>query len=187
MVRNNSNKIPVRVIQASDSHGNKEIGVTLDISYYVDTDGDPSSQVEKFRKLYFNTLKKAKKLFKNQKSKRRTSKEYWKLSKLLQEFNDETENEFFITNYRNALERDFQITDSYIGVIFDFGKFFKEDEVLDEIPFSTYFELSLKTRQLDKLGLFEKEKTKLLNSAKKGIIPQHKQYRDELKDLISKK
>ena len=187
MVKINPEKIPVRIIQATDNHGNKEIGVTLDISYYVDTGGDPSGQVEKFRKLYFTTLKKAEKLFKSKNKKRRTSNEFWQLSKILQEFNKKTENEFEITNYPTALERDFKLTDSYVRIIFDFGNFFKESEVLDIIPFSTYFELALKKRQLEKLGLFEKEKGRLLRIAKQGNTPKHKEYREELKKLIHSK
>ena len=183
MVKINPKKIPVRIVQAHDVYGNKQVGVTLDISYYVDGGEDASKQVEKFRRLYFTTLNKAKKLLGNKK--RKTSKQYWHLSKLLQDFNAETENEFFITNYRTALERDFGITDSYVGVIFDFGKFFNEEEIIDEIPFSVYFELALKKRKLDKLGLFAKEKEALLKKVKTEKIPIHKDYRNYLKNLLS--
>jgi len=183
MVKIDPNKIPVRIIEAQDIHGNKQVGVTLDISYYVETEGDPSKKVEEFKKLYFSTLSKAKKLF--GKKKRKTSTQYWKLSKILQEFNEKTENEFSITNYRIALQRDFGLTDSYVGVIFDFGKFFDENQVIDKIPFSVYFELSLKARRLLKLGLFEKEKKHLLEMAKKGKIPKHKEYRNKLGRLFA--
>lgn len=185
MVKINPNQIPVRIIQAQDSHGNKQVGVTLDISYYVETNGDPSQQVEQFKKLYFSTLAEAKKLL--GRKKRKSSTQYWKLGKILQEFNEKTENEFFITNYRTALQRDFGLTDSYVGIIFDFGKFFKESEIIDKIPFSVYFELLLKTRQLSTKGIFEKEKRRLLVMAKKGQIPGHKEYREELKHLVGPK
>ncbi|RJQ25806.1 hypothetical protein C4565_07990, partial [Candidatus Parcubacteria bacterium] len=61
---------------------------------------------------------------------------------------------------------------------------FKEGEVLDEIPMSYYFELTLKKRQLAKKGLFENEKKRLLKMAKDGALSGHKEYRQELKRLL---
>lgn len=179
-------KIPVRIVQTKDIHGNKKVGVMLDISYYQDSGGDPDAKVKKFKNLYFDTIKEARKLYRATKRKgAKNSKYYWKLSNLLQQFNGKTENEFEITNYRTALQRDFGLTDSYVGVIFDFGKFFAEEEVLDKIPMSVYFELTLKKRQLDKFGLFEEKKSRLLKMTTEGKVPGHKEYRQKLKDLIS--
>lgn len=178
-------KIPVRIVQTRDIHGNKKVGVMLDISYYRGNDGNPDSKVKEFKELYFDIIKKAKKLYRTKKGKSgKNSKYYWKLSNLLREFNEKTETEFEITNYRTALERDFGVSDSYVGVIFDFGKFFKEEEVMENIPMSVYFELTLKKRQLDKLGLFGKEKNRLLKMAKEDNVPGHKEYRETLKELI---
>jgi hypothetical protein len=47
-----------------------------------------------------------------------------------------------------------------------------------------YFELALKKRQLEKLGLFEHEKNRLLEMATQGKVPGHKEYRNELTELI---
>ena len=58
------NKTPVRIVQTQDIHGNKKVGVMLDVSYYLDTKGDDTgASIEKFKKLYFATVDKAKKLF----------------------------------------------------------------------------------------------------------------------------
>lgn len=178
------NKVPVRIVQSQDMHGNKKVGVMLDLSYYGESPDDAEEKIKQFKELYFKTLQKAKDLYKATKKKKNNSKYYWRLSRLLQEFNSLTENEFVITNYRTALERDFNLTDSYIGVIFDLGKFFNEDEILEEIPMSVYFELTIKKRKLEKLGLFEKEKHKLLSMAKEGRTIEHKEYRRILSNTI---
>ena len=178
------NKVPVKIVQATDMHGNKQVGVMLDIAYYNNTKGNPDKKVKKFEDVYFETIKNAKNLY-NTKSKRgKNSIYYWKLSKLLLTLNEKTETEFEITNYRTALQRDFGITDSYIGVLFDFGKFFHEEEVINTIPMSVYFEITIKARKLEKLGLLEKEKINLIKLAKEGKVPDHKGYRKILSEMI---
>jgi len=77
---------------------------------------------------------------------------YWKLGKLLNDFISRTEEEFIFTNYRVAFQRDLGITDSYVGVIVDFPKFFDESEVLPNVAMSHYFELLLKARRLSDEG-----------------------------------
>ena len=56
-------KTPVRVVQTQDIHGNKKVGVMLDVSYYLDAEGDKEVSIRKFKKLYFDTVDNAKKLF----------------------------------------------------------------------------------------------------------------------------
>jgi len=179
------NKIPVKIVQVEDKHGNKQVGVTLDISFYSDKRGNPSERIRQFEKAYFETLAKAKKIYKSTSSKRgKNTKFYWELSSLLRDFNEKIGNEFTITNYPAALERDFGITDSYVRVFLDFIKFFKEEEVLPKVPMSIYFELTIKKRKLDRVGLFEQEKNQLLDNARKGIVPDHKSYRKHLADMV---
>lgn len=180
-----NDKIPVKIIQVEDKHGNKQVGVMLDISYYSNVDRNPSQRIAEFEKEYFETLKKAKKIYKSTAKKRgKNTKFYWELSNILRQFNEKIDNEFVITNYASALERDFGLTDSYVRVFLDFIKFFKEDEVLPAIPMSIYFELTIKKRKLDKIGIFDREKRTLLENAKKGKIPDHKYYRQYLAQLV---
>lgn len=178
-------KVPIKIVQVKDMHGNKHIGAMLDIQYYNNAKGNPSEKIKKFEGLYFETIKKAKDLY-DIKGKRGNSRYYWKLGNILRNFNEKTETEFEITNYRTALQRDFGITDSYIGVLFDFCKLFKEDEIIDIIPMSVYFEFTLKARKLEKLGLLNEEKDKLFKLADQGKIPDHKGYRKMLSELIKK-
>ena len=180
------NKIPVRIVQSEDIHGNTKVGVMLDISYYKNTRGDPTRKINKFKKSYFETVDKAQKLYQKTKEKgNNNTKYYWRLSNLLRRFNEKTENEFAITNYRQALQRDFGLTYSYIHIIFNFGKFFKKEEVLDAIPMTIYFELMAKKRKLDKLGLFDEEKSKLFKVGKEGQVPIVKEYKRALTELIN--
>jgi hypothetical protein len=186
--RNSLQKIPVRIVQTQDMHGNKKVGVLLDIQYYQSTANiDPDAKVKEFKELYFRIIEQANKILRTTKSKgtNRNSKYYWKLSDLLRHFNEQTQNEFEITNYAAALQRDFGLTDSYVGLILNFSKYFKEDEVLDEIPFNVYLELTRKKGKLDRLGLFEQEKFKLLMMAtEEGKIPNGMAYRKALAETI---
>lgn len=176
-------KIPVRIVQTQDSHGNKRVGVMLDVGYYLDSKVNPDEKVKQFKDLYFQTLEKAKK-FMPKKGKRLKTIQYWRLSKTLRDFNSSIENEFFITNYSAALQRDFKLTDSDVGIIFQFGKYFKEDEILDEVSMSHYFELTLKKKQLSKKGIFEQEKQNLIKMGRGDKLPGHKEYREYLKSIL---
>jgi hypothetical protein len=178
-------KIPVRIVQTQDIHGNKKVGVMLDIQYYQNEGNiDPGTKVKAFKELYFDAIKEAKKLYSTTKAKDRNSTYYWKLSDLLRRFNKKTESEFEITNYLAALQRDFGLTDSYVGIMMNFSEFFEEREVSNKIPFNVYFELMRKKRKLERLDLFEAEKERLLQLAKRNeSIPKGLEYRKYLASL----
>jgi hypothetical protein len=106
--------------------------------------------------------------------------------RLLRLFNEQIKNEFVITNYRQALQRDFGLTNGYIRVIFDFSRFFDRHEVLPNIPMSIYFELTIKKKKLDRIARFEDEKNKLLELAKTDVIPQREYYRQKLADMVER-
>ena len=57
------NKIPVRIVQTQDMHGTKKVSVMIDVGNYLDTGGNPEIKLKKFKKLYFDTVKTAKKIF----------------------------------------------------------------------------------------------------------------------------
>jgi len=114
----------------------------------------------------------------------RKASHFWKVGKLLFDFNKSITNEFEITNYTQAIIRDFGLYDrSHVGHTLQFGEFFNEKDILDSIPMSTYLELIWKANLLKKRGILEKEKKRLLKRAKNKTLPPHKEYRVELNEL----
>jgi len=176
-------KIPVKIVQTKDIHGTKKIGVMLDVEYYIESEGNPGAKVKKFKQLYFDTLEKGKKFIPTHGTKRRTT-EFWKLGKLLSKLKKSTNDEFFITNYYTALQRDFLFTSKYLRMILEFGQYFKKNEVLNLIKFSHYMELIQKRKNLEKLNQFEKEKKRLLKMGKSRTLPGLMKYREQLKELV---
>ena len=179
-------KVPVKIVQTKDIHGTKKIGVMLDVVYYIESVTDPDAKVKKFKKLYIDTLEKAKDLIPYKGSKRST-KDFWKLSKLLLDLKKSTGNEFVITNFRNALQRDFLFTGRYVGRIVEFAQIFKKNEILDSILISYYTELIQKKSKLEKLGIFEKEKKRLIKLGKEGKLPTVFEYRYQLQKILGEK
>ncbi len=187
------NKIPVRIVQTQDIHGTKKISVRIDVKQYLDTDGNPEKQLEKFKKLYLDTVKSAKKLFygknidEEKKYQDLPSSLYWKLGELLRKFNEAIENEYEITNYTDAISRDFGLSKDYIYDLLTVVKYFKKSEILDSVYFSYYRALKRKRKQLEKLGIFEKEKKRLNKMGKAKKLPGREKYKQELILLISHK
>lgn len=185
-------KIPVRIVQTQDIHGNKKVGVMLDISYYLDTKGDTEEPIRKFKKLYFDTVDKAKKLFygkyedERKKYRNLPSTLYWKLGRILLEFTNSIRDEFIITNYTQALERDFGLSRGYVNELLVFVAVFKKDEILDSIPISYYRMLMRKRTQLQKLGIFEREKMELINMGREDQLIGREKYKKELAQTIEK-
>ena len=176
-------KIPVKIIEFPD--GNKMIKeVMIDLVDTIGLDGDPGKKLSSFRKKYFALVAKAQKIMPKDKSKRKTS-HFWKIGKLLYDFNKSIENEFEITNYQPAIIRDFGLYDrSQVGHIIQFGEFFKKKDISDKIPMSTYLELIWKANLLKEAGKLEKEKKRLLQRSKDKTLPPHKEYRKELNVLV---
>ena len=58
-------------------------------------------KLKKFKKKYFDLIKKSTKIMPKEKSKRKAS-HFWQIGKLLYDFNKSIENEFEITNYQQA-------------------------------------------------------------------------------------
>lgn len=183
-------KTPVRIVQTQDIHGNKKVGVMLDVSYYLDTKGDTEASIQKFKKLYFDTVDKAKKLFygkykeERKKYQNLPSTLYWKLGRILLEFADQIQDEFVITNYAEALERDFGLSRGYVHELLVFVNVFKKDEILNQIPVSYYRMLMRKRTQFKKLGIFEKEKIRLIRMGKENKLSGREKYKRELVQII---
>ena len=191
MALNKTEKIPVRIVQTQDMHGTKKISIMIDVGNYLETGGNPKIKLNKFKKLYFDTVDSAKKLFygtsgEEKKYQDLPSSLYWSLGDLLREFNEKIENEFEITNYTEAISRDFGLSKDYIYDFLTVVKFFKKNEVLDSVYFSYYRALKRKRKELSKLGLFKKEKKRLNKLGKEDKLPGREQYKKELIEIIQK-
>jgi hypothetical protein len=160
------------------------------ISLSTKTKGDTEGSIQKFKKLYFDTVDKAKKLFygkyKEERKKYRNlpSTLYWKLGHILLEFTDRIQDEFVITNYAQALERDFGLSRGYVHELLVFVNVFKRNEVLDSIPVSYYRMLMRKRTQLQRWGIFEKEKMRLIRMGKENKLIGREKYKRELAQTI---
>lgn len=186
-----SNKIPVRVVQTEDMHGTKKISIMLDVVHYIDTGENPEKKIQHFKTLYFDTVKKAKKLFygtsgDEKKYQDLPSSLYWNLGELLRKFNEAIENDYEITNYTEAISRDFGLSKDYIYDLLTVVKIFKKSEILDSVYFSYYRALKRKRKDLVKLGLFEKEIKRLNDMGKQNKLPGREQYKKELIEIIQK-
>ena len=172
-------------------HGTKKISIMIDVGNYLDAGRNPDIKLQKFKKLYFDTVKNAKELFygttgKDKKYQNLPSSLYWNLGELLRKFNETIENEFEITNYTEAISRDFGLSTDYIYDLLTIVKFFKKNEILDSVYFSYYRALKRKRKDLERLGLFEKEKKRLNNLGKQNKLPGREQYKIELIKTIQK-
>ena len=185
-------KIPVKIIEFSD--GDKKIQeVMIDLVDTMQIDGDPGKKIEQFRDEYFDLVKQAEQLFygnnmtQKKKYQNLPSSTYWKLGKLLQTFSDKFDNLFEITNYSEAISRDFGLSKDYIYDLLTIVKIFKKNEILDSIPFSYYRALKRKKSELDEVGLFETEIKRLNKLGKEDNLPGREKYKLELIEIIKSK
>ena len=108
------------------------------------------NEIKQFKKRYIKLIEDARKLAKSKNkraNKKFQSSDFWKLGKILFDFNKEVENEFFITNYTEAISRDmkgFYLSDTEVGVLGQFVQYFKKDEVFDAISFAHYRDFTWK-------------------------------------------
>lgn len=177
------NKIAVKVVWVKDINGKKHSSVMLDMDDIVgETPFTNFDSVKKFNSQYTDLIKSCKNMLKSGKIKNKTlPSTYWKVGKKLLSFVESSELNFRFKNYRVAFQRDLAITDSYVGVIMDFPKFFEEKDVIDSIPMSYYFELILKARTLEEKHILKMEKEKLKELSETKRLPDHKTYRKILK------
>lgn len=183
-------KIPVKIIQTQDIHGTKKVGVRVDVGYYFDTQGDPEGKIKKFKKLYFDTVSQAKKLFYGdelieKKYQSVPSSTYWSLGALLRKFNEEIKNEFVITNYTQALHRDFGLSKDYVYDLLVISKLLKKTQILNSVPFSYYRALMRKSNELKKQGILDQEINRLNKMGKTKTLSGRENYKKELIKILS--
>jgi len=175
-------KIPVKIVEITTPSGETIKEVMIDVFDFYNIE-EVDNKIKNFRKQYFEIVKKAQKIMPKKKTDRKAS-HFWKIGKLLYDFNKSIENEFEITNYTKAIIRDFGLYDkSHVGHTLQFGEFFNKKDISNSIPMSTYLELIWKANILKENSLLEKEKKRLLKMAKDKTLPPHKEYRIELNKL----
>ena len=175
-------KIPVRITWMKNEKGIIESEVLISLDDVFSEGISISKKIEKFKKRYVELVKKSQKIMPKDKSKRKTS-HFWKIGKLLYDFNKSIENDFEITNFQQAVIRDFGLYESWLPRILKIGEFFTKNDIADSVPFSHYHELIDKIPILEK-SAFEKEKKRLLKRAKDDTLPTSKEYRKELNALV---
>ena len=183
-----TDKIPIRIIRSRNHLGKLQDEIVMDCSSAISFGPKIRTKMRKFKKKYSQLLGDVKKLSK--KGKRKQSSDYWKIGQLIIDFNKNIEKEFVIINYRQAmalLGKKYSLSDSTTQIVEQFAKTFKKEEVLDKIPYTFYLEFVLKQSQLASKNLLEQEKARLLELGKKGKLPDHKKYRNELKLLVNSK
>ena len=179
-------KISVRIDWTKDDTGKYETQIVMGSNDFFSSGTTIRNEIKQFKRKYLDFVKKAQDIMPKNKSERKSS-HFWKIGELLYNFNREVENEFFITNYSEALMRDFEYFKSprTIAYILELGKFFKRNEISDSIPITLYLELLQKRNAVQQRNLFEKEKSRLLKLAKEKKLPIKMEYRNQLKLLIN--
>ena len=193
-------KIPVKIIELTAPSGKKSIEVMIDVYDYHGIE-DAQEKIKQFKKMYFELVKKAQKIipqkkavYKNKNSKRRSKKTvpgaekkasfYWKVGNLFSTFNKNVKNEFEITNYNSALQRDFGLSNRYVNELMVFSELFSKKEVDDSIPMAIYRALVWKKTQLEEVGELKNEKTRLLKRGKNKESIGRENYKKELNALV---
>ena len=182
------NKIPIKIVDLTSPSGQTAIDVMIDVYDYGDIE-NPQQKIKKFKKKYFEIVKKAEKLFYGKGDEKKKyqylpSSVYWNLGILLEKFNNEIENEFEIKNYTEAISRDFDLSKDYIYDILTVVQVFKKNQIIDSVKFSYYRALKRKRSELNKLNLFQKEITRLNQMGSEGKLPGREKYKIELINII---
>src|SRR5687768_3275990 len=97
-------KVPVKIVQYT-MNGKVLKNVMLDMLDAYNIEGDVQKKLDDFKKRYFETVEKALQII-PPKTKDRRSSHFWKVGKLLYDFNKSITNQFEITNYSQAIIRD---------------------------------------------------------------------------------
>ena len=183
------NKIPVRIDWTKNTDAKNECQIVMNSDDFFGTRTSIRSKIQRFKNKYLDLIEESKKLAKtkNKKTGKFTSKHWWRLGKLLNDFNQEIDGQFVISNYTQAISRDlrgFEMSDTEVGVVCQFATFFDRDEVSEKISIAHYREFCWKKNQLEEVNLLEQEKENIQKMSKEGTLRDHKKYRIYLKEKI---
>ncbi len=182
------NKVPVKIVEYTIS-GEIRKNVMIDLIDTYEITGDVEKKIKVFKKKYFDLVNHAKNIFYGVDTSSKTRKEkpsslYWKLGILLHDFNKDIKNEFEITNYTEAISRDFALSKDYHYDISTIIEIFKKNQILDSVPFSYYRALKRKRSDLVRLGLFDNEIKRLNKMGTENKLPGREKYKVELIHII---
>ena len=179
-------KTPIRVEWIGDAEGGGDIEIAMELGYFESSGVSIREDIREFKKKYLEALDRAKKIDAGDdsvKPHRISSRQRWRACKILADFNSEASNQFEIINYKQAYARDFGLPLRSIRTYLDFGQYFAEDEIIDQIPYSIYAELAFRVGALKSKGLFDAEKKRLLKMGSDKTLPSRNEYRSQLNTL----
>jgi len=179
------NKIPIKIVELSSPSGQTAIDVMIDV-YDFEGIENPHQKIKEFKEKYFELVKKAKNIMPEKKEEKIPSV-YWKIGDLFKKFNDSTTNRFEITNYDEALERDFGLSSRYVHELIIFVTLFKKNEIHNSISMSIYRAFVWKKNQLEEIGELKNEKLRLVKRAKNNESIKREDYKKELNKLVKLK
>ena len=179
------NKIPIKIVELSSPSGQTAIDVMIDV-YDFDDIENPQQKIKEFKKKYFELVEKAKNIM-PEKREEKIPSVYWKIGDMFREFNKNVKNQLEITNYGEALERDFGLSYRYVRELIIFANLFKKNEIYDSISMSIYRALVWKKNQLEEIGELNNEKLKLIKRAKNNESIKREAYKKELNELVESK
>jgi hypothetical protein len=179
------NKIPIKIVELSSPSGQTAIDVMIDV-YDFEGIENPQQKIKEFKEKYFELVKKAKNIMPDKKEEKIPSV-YWKIGDLFKKFSDSTTNRFEITNYNEALERDFGLSSRYVHELIIFATLFKKNEIQNSISMSIYRAFVWKKNQLEEIGELNNEKLKLIKRAKNNESVKREAYKKELNKLVESK
>ncbi len=179
------NKIPIKIVELSSPSGQTAIDVMIDV-YDFDDIENPQQKIKEFKKKYFELVEKAQKLMPKKREEKIPSV-YWIIGNFFNKFSISTTNLFEITNFDQALERDFGLSYRYVRELIIFVNFFKKNEIHDSISMSIYRALVWKKNQLEEIGELKNEKLRLIKRAKNNESIKREAYKKELNELVESK
>lgn len=178
-------KIPVKIVELTSPSGKSAVDVMIDVFDYNEID-DAQKEIREFKEKYFELVKKAKKIMPKKREEKIPSV-YWKIGDMFREFNKNVKNKLEITNYGEALERDFGLSYRYVEELIIFVELFKENEIDDDTSMSIYRALVWKKNQLEEINELGKEKSRLMKRTKNKESIKREDYKKELTELVESK
>ena len=147
---------------------------------------DAQKEIREFKEKYFELVENAKKIMPKKREEKIPSV-YWKIGDMFRKFNKNIKNKLEITNYGEALERDFGLSSRYVEELIIFVELFKENEIVDDTSMSIYRALVWKKSQLEEINELGKEKSRLMKRTKNKESIKREDYKKELTELVESK
>ena len=179
-------RIPVTVAWIADEKGGGGIEIVMSLDSFESSGTSIRSDIREFKRMYRSAVEKAKEADAKSSApgqRKVSTKQRWIACKVLADFNRSTANKFEVINRNEAYSRDFGLPSRSTRSYLDFGNYFAEAEVLDQIPYSLYAELAFKVRELKSRNIFDSEKRRLVEMGRAGNLPSRDEYRKHLREL----